>query len=63
MHLEILVEDQSGKKFLDIALARIVSGDHTFRVNPYKGIGRIPKNLNKDSDASSAFYWISCPNC
>jgi Domain of unknown function (DUF4276) len=53
MHLEVLVEDQSGKNFLDIALQRMVAGDHTFRVHPYKGIGRIPKNLNKNSDAGT----------
>ena len=52
MHLEILVEDQSGKALIDIALQRIISNDHTFRVHPYKGIGRIPKNLNRTVDAS-----------
>ena len=52
MHLEILVEDQSGKAFLEIALKHIVKGAHTFRVHAYKGIGHIPKDLNKSTDPS-----------
>jgi hypothetical protein len=52
MHFEILVEDQSGKKALDILVPRILGGDHTFHVHPYKGIGRIPKDLRGTSDPS-----------
>ena len=47
MHFEILVEDLSGKKALDILVPKIIGDDHSFRVHPYKGIGRIPKNLNR----------------
>jgi hypothetical protein len=61
MHLEILVEDQSGKAFLDIAVGRMCSGDHTYRVHAYKGIGRIPKNLNKSSDASKRILLDQLP--
>lgn len=53
MHFEILVEDASGKMALEQILEKIVgpSGDeHTFRIIPYKGIGRIPKNLKANSD-------------
>lgn len=46
MHLEILVEDQSGKKALDILVPKIIGGEHTFSVHAYKGVGRIPKNLS-----------------
>lgn len=45
MHFEILVEDQSGKRALDILVPKIVGGDHTFSIHPYKGIGRIPRKL------------------
>ena len=45
MHFEILVEDQSGKKFLDILVPKIVGDSDTFEVFDYKGLGRIPKNL------------------
>lgn len=50
MHFEILIEDRSGKKVLDILIPKIIGNDHTFRVHPYKGIGRIPKNLSASSD-------------
>lgn len=52
MHFEILVEDLSGKKALDILVPKIIGDDHSFRVHPYKGIGRIPKNLNRATEAS-----------
>ena len=45
MHFEILTEDASGKKALDILIPKIIGDQHTFRVIGYKGIGRIPKNL------------------
>nr|VFJ63049.1 MAG: hypothetical protein BECKDK2373C_GA0170839_11035 [Candidatus Kentron sp. DK] len=50
MHFEILVEDQSGKKALDILVPRMIGNGHTFKVLPYKGIGRIPKHLTAKSD-------------
>ncbi len=52
MHFEILVEDQSGKKALDILVPKIIGDDHTFNVHSYKGIGHIPKNLANTGDAS-----------
>jgi len=52
MHFEILVEDQSGKKALDILIPKLIGDGHTFSVHPYKGIGRIPKNLGDNTDAS-----------
>lgn len=50
MHFEILIEDQSGKKALDIIIPKIIGNDHTFNVHSYKGIGRIPKDLKRFSD-------------
>ena len=50
MHLEILVEDRSGKTALDILVPKIIGTDHTFRVIPYRGIGHIPPNLKPKSD-------------
>lgn len=61
MHIEILVEDQSGKAFLDIAVERMISMGHTFRVHPYKGIGRIPRNLGKSGDASKRILLDQLP--
>lgn len=52
MHFNILVEDQSGKKALDILVSKIIGDAHTFFVYSYKGIGRIPKNMRDAKDAA-----------
>ncbi len=47
-HLEILVEDSSGKEMLQVILSKIIgpSGNIcTYRIISYKGIGYIPRNL------------------
>jgi hypothetical protein len=53
MHVEILVEDSSGELLLRSLLPKIL-GDHgsphTWRIHPYKGIGRIPRGLRGTSD-------------
>jgi len=51
MHFEILVEDQSGKKALDILVPAIIGRTNTYKVHAYKGIGHIPKNM-KDTKNS-----------
>ena len=48
MHLEILVEDQSGSIALQSILEKILGANgttHSWTIHPYKGIGRLPKNL------------------
>lgn len=52
MHYEILVEDQSGKKALNILVPKIISEEDTFKIHSYKGIGRIPKGLTSTIDVS-----------
>lgn len=61
MHFEILVEDQSGKKALDILVPQIIGDEHTFRVRSYKGIGHIPKNLRGESDYSKRLLLNDLP--
>ncbi len=61
MHFEILVEDQSGKKMLDILVPKIIGNDHTFKVIAYKGIGRIPKKMNSSVDASKRILLDQLP--
>jgi hypothetical protein len=61
MHLEILVEDQSGKKALEILVPKIIGDDHTFKVYAYRGIGRIPRNLRPGSDASKRILLDQLP--
>jgi hypothetical protein len=50
MHFEILVEDLSGKRMLDTLVPKIVGKKHTWKIVAYKGIGKIPKNLNAKAD-------------
>ena len=61
MHFEILVEDQSGKRVLDILTPKILGDQHTFRVIDYRGIGRIPKNLRSRTDASNRLLLDQLP--
>lgn len=61
MHFEILVEDQSGKKALDILLPKIIDDSHTFIVHPYKGIGRIPRNMRDADDAGKRILLDNLP--
>lgn len=61
MHFEILVEDQSGKKMLDKLVPRIIGEAHTFRVLPYKGIGKIPKGMKPGSDANKRILLDQLP--
>ena len=55
MHIEVLVEDDSGKKMLEILLPKLLGANgesHSWRIRGYKGSGRIPKNLRPKTDAS-----------
>lgn len=55
MHLEILVEDSSGKKLLEILLPKMLATrakQITFRLHSYKGVGRIPRGLTNATDAA-----------
>ena len=61
MHLEVLVEDQSGKKALDILVPKILGEPHTFTVRSYKGIGHIPRNMKDAGDASKRILLQNLP--
>lgn len=52
MHFEILVEDISGKIALESLVPKILGIDtpHSFRIHPYKGIGRLPGGLRATTD-------------
>jgi len=52
MHFEVLIEDQSGGKAMEILLPKLLGDGITFRIHPYKGVGRIPKGFKPGSDAS-----------
>lgn len=62
MHFDILVEDVSGKEALEIIVPKIVNCDeHTFTVHAYKGIGKIPENMNANVDASKRILLSNLP--
>lgn len=61
MHFEILVEDQSGKKALDTLIPMILSNSDTYKIIPYKGVGRIPKKLKVTTDASKRILLDNLP--
>ena len=45
MHFEILVEDASGEKFLNIIVPKIIGTAHSFNIVSYKGLGDLLKSL------------------
>ena len=61
MHFEILVEDRSGKKALDVLIPKIIGAQDTFRVIGYKGIGRIPQNLTPKTNADQRILLDQLP--
>jgi hypothetical protein len=61
MHFEILVEDLSGKKALDILVPKIIGVQDTFRVISYKGIGRMPQNMRDAADPSKRILLTNLP--
>lgn len=61
MHFEILIEDQSGKKALDLLLPKILGNKHTHRIFAYKGIGHIPTNMKDADDPSKRILLQNLP--
>jgi hypothetical protein len=54
MHIEVLVEDSSGATLMGHLMPKLLgeaAGEYSWRVHPFKGVGRIPKNLTLQSDA------------
>lgn len=50
MHYEFIVEDISGKTFLEKILPKILNTENnTYHIHSYKGIGRVPRKLNEDA--------------
>lgn len=61
MHLEFLVEDQSGKRMLNYLVPKIIENTHTYKVHSYKGIGHIPRNMKDTKDASKRILLENLP--
>ena len=55
MHIEVLVEDSSGAALIESLMPQAIGpqGDpHSWRIHPYKGVGRIPQGLVAKGDPS-----------
>jgi hypothetical protein len=64
VHIEILVEDSSGEKLLQLLLPQIIGDQgnpHTWRLHSYKGIGRIPAGLISTADPSKRILLDQLP--
>lgn len=64
MHIEILVEDSSGEKLLDVLLPQLLGSQgepHTWRLHAYKGIGRIPGKLTPKADPAKRILLDQLP--
>jgi hypothetical protein len=61
MHFEFLIEDQSGAKAMEILLPKLLDDKATYKIIPYKGLGRLPKNLLPGSDANKRILLDQLP--
>lgn len=64
MHIEILVEDSSGKVMLDVLVPKILGergSTHTWKIHHYKGIGRIPSGLSTQGDPAKRILLDQLP--
>lgn len=55
MHIEVLVEDSSGAALMAHLIPKFLGENqagHTWRIHPYKGVGRIPKKMTGQTDAA-----------
>lgn len=61
MHFEILVEDWSGKRALDVLVPKIIAGSHTFKIISFQGVGHIPKRLTTRSHIKARLLFNQLP--
>jgi hypothetical protein len=50
MHIEIFVEDHSGKIFTETLLRKFFNNEQTWKVTPFHGLGHLPEILDKTPD-------------
>ena len=61
MHIEFLIEDQSGKKAMDILIPKLLGDEFKYRIHSYKGNGHIPKDLRPKTDANKRILLDQLP--
>ena len=65
MHLEVLIEDKSGSIALGHILEKILGANgsvHSWRIHPYRGIGRLPKNLRGVANPNNRLLLDNLPS-
>ena len=64
MHIEVLVEDSSGRTLLEVLMPQLLGPQgepHTWRLKDYKGIGRLPRGLTPKADAAKRILLDQLP--
>ena len=61
MHYRFHIEDQSGGKAMDILIPKLLNDEATYSVYPYKGIGKLPKGMRPNTDASKRLLLDQLP--
>lgn len=61
MHIQICIEDASGKILLENLMPKIVRNDVSYSVHGYRGIGSLPKNLKPTDDAQKRIILENIP--
>lgn len=65
MHIEILVEDSSGKALLESLVPKVIGAwgqPHTWKIHAYKGVGRIPRGLTTKGDPAKRILLEQLPS-
>ena len=65
MHFEVLVEDKSGGIALEHILEKILGEnytEHSWRIRPYRGIGRVPRDLRGETDPKARILLDRLPS-
>ena len=67
MHFEILIEDASGEKFLDIIVPKIIGDTHTLNVVPHEGLDdllrKLPKSLRGYAKSWQSYEFVVMVIC
>jgi hypothetical protein len=61
MHFEIFVEDQSCGKAMGVLIPEILGNTHTYKITPYKGLGRVPQDLIPKTDGAKRLLLDQLP--
>jgi hypothetical protein len=62
--MEVLVEDGSGAKLIETLLPALIGvhgSPHTWRVHPYRGLGRLPGGLSTKADPAKRALLVQLP--